>query len=281
MPVDLRPEEPSRPAAEEKPRRPREIIELLWYDPAAMPRIRRNLHWKKIIADLKPRPSDDDFDGGLPPEQMRAAKDKRDIRGILARGEVLDLEGIQRAMEMAVAEDGSFVPPYVLTAGTLELLFDEVETLKALIVVASPFWANDMKLKDLLSAGSTFLRLPGAEKATGTAKLLDGRIRSALAGDPTRAGDDVDKQVEAALSAGRSYQICTSLGERWILGTLHQQRGQAGIRIHVPLNAADRLPSSCPFVARLIAEARPDAERQDGKTELFAVALASSVRRCS
>jgi hypothetical protein len=248
------------PKPEAKPvrERPREMLELIWYDPAALPRIRRNLAWKKIISELKPRPSDDDFDGGLPAEQMKAAKDKRDVFGVLARGEVQDMEGIRRAMEMAIADDGSFVPPYVLTAGVLEFLFDEVETLKAMMVLVAPFVPGDKKLKETIDLVGEVLKTPGIERARGVAEGLLGKIREAFeqagAGRGVPAGY-LEGQVEAMLVEGRGYQKCTMKGEQGIRGVVVLGGTDKGVPVWVPGAAKDKVPIVRSFGARFIAEA--------------------------
>ncbi len=179
---------PPRPAPKPAPKR--EVLSLLWFDAAALPRIRRIPAWKKLILDLKPRPSDDDFDGGLAPDVMKAAKDKRDVFGVLARGEALDAAGIKKAIDLAVADDGSFVSPHVLTGGVLELPFDEVEQLRAMRLVASPFLRGDKKLREAVEHVDEVLATKGIERARGAAIAMMAKL------------DDAFENVNRGLPAG-------------------------------------------------------------------------------
>jgi hypothetical protein len=265
-----------RAAAQPAPRTaPREILELIWYDPAALPRIRRHLGWKKLIAELKPRPSDDDFDGGLPPEQMRAAKDKRDVFGVLARGEVQDMAGIRRAMEMAIAEDGSFVPPYVLTAGALELPFDEVETLKAMLVAAAPFVPGDKKLKEAIDLVGEVLQTPGFERARSVAEGLIARVKGAF--DATGRGLPVgylEGQIAPMLLEGRCYQNRPLLGRIWIRGMFTPAGEHAAMPAYLPEDLDGNLPGFQRFQAKFLVESRPRIDpREAAELALMVVGM--------
>jgi len=234
--------------------KPREIVELLWYDPAALPRIRRHLAWKKIIADLKPRPSDDDFDGGLPPEQMKAAKDKRDVLGVLARGEVMDLDGIRRAMDMAVLDDGSFVPPYVLTQGTLEFQFDEVETLKAMLLVVAPFVPGDKKLKETVDLINEVMKTPGIERAKRVAEGLTKRLKEAFYQQNRGVGVGyLDEEVEVILVEGRCYHAVERMGSEWSTAWLSLRGESSNIIVHVKKDCVRFFPPYRRLGVRLIA----------------------------
>ncbi|WP_437927881.1 DUF2169 domain-containing protein [Sorangium sp. So ce291] len=268
---------PAAPRAEAQPAArtaPREVLELIWYDPAALPRIRRHLGWKKIIAELKPRPSDDDFDGGLPPEQMKAAKDKRDVFGVLARGEVQDMAGIRRAMEMAIAEDGSFVPPYVLTAGTLEFPFDEVETLKAMLVVVAPFVPGDKKLKETVELANEVLRTPGLDRARGVTERPIARLKEAFeqASRDLPAGY-LEVQIEPMLLDGRCYQRRAVRGGTAIRATIAPASAIQAIPTWLPVSMEKELPLSRMFRVRAIVEARWPVD-EFGTTSLEAYVLA-------
>jgi hypothetical protein len=261
------------PAAKSARERPREILELLWYDPAALPRIRRNLAWKKIISELKPRPSDDDFDGGLPPEQMKAAKDKRDVFGVLARGEVMDLEGIRRAMEMAVLDDGSFVPPYVLTAGVLEFLFDEMETLKATLVAVAPFVPGDKKLKEAVDYVNEVMKTPGLERARGVVEGLCAKVKAAFgqAGRGVAAGY-LEELVEGMLLEGRCYQKRTVMGGRWIRARFTPTGAEDAIPAYLHEALEKALPGRPRVTTRVIVDASTDGDHGPAPTVMLRVA---------
>lgn len=65
---------PSRPAA---PSPHGDVIELLWFDPEDLARIRRHPAWKKAIAEAKARPRDDESVDAEPREKQKG-------RGIVA-----------------------------------------------------------------------------------------------------------------------------------------------------------------------------------------------------
>lgn len=264
---DLSPQ-PAKPTpkAEPKPAPRRERIELLWFDPAALPRIRRNPSWKKIIADLKPRPSDDDFDGGLPADQMKAAKDKRDILGVLARGEALDLDGIKKAIDMAEADDGSFVPPYVLTSGILELPFDEVETLKAMRVVVSPFLRSDKKLQETVDHIDEVMKTQGIERAKNVALGMITLLERAFdTGNRGLATGYLRAEAEPLLLEGRRY----AKRDGQIRGLLTIPGAEKAVVACLPEEMGESLPSMKRFEARVIALAR---EERDVGVGLWTVA---------
>jgi hypothetical protein len=252
------------------------MLELLWFDPAALPRIRRNLAWKKIIADLKPRPSDDDFDGGLPPDAMKAAKDRRDVFGVLARGEAMDMEGIRRAMEMAVLDDGSFVPPFVLAAGVVEMAFDEHETLAATLVAVAPFAPLDKKLKEVVDHVNEVMRTPGLARARGVSAGLCEKVRAAFGqqGRGVPAGW-VEEQVEAMLLEGRCFQKRTVTGAPHVKATFRTAREAEAVPAYLAEEGEKGLPAVRWFEARVLAEARPRRDAcEAASVELRVVAVA-------
>ncbi|WP_437838192.1 DUF2169 domain-containing protein [Sorangium sp. So ce1153] len=84
---------------------PSAVIELLWHDPAAVARIRRLPRWKEIIGQLKGKAFEDELSGDSPPEKRQEARDRRDVAGLLARGEAVGMPGIEAALAGAVTED--------------------------------------------------------------------------------------------------------------------------------------------------------------------------------
>jgi hypothetical protein len=263
--VEAAPRQPTKPDRDP----PREALDLIWYDPAALPRVRRNLAWKKHIADLKPRPSDEDFDGGLPPDRAKAAKDRRDVFGVLARGQAMDMDGIRHAMEMAVLDDGSFVPPYVLAAGALEWGFDEKAALEATLLAAAPFVPGDRKLKEAADAAYELLKTPGIERARGVLAAVTARVKAAFV-QPGRTGY-LDEQVEAMLLEGRSFRRTTLLGGRHLTATFAPGKDGAAVTAYLAEEGEHGLPPLRRFDAKLVAEAR--IGRGPGEIELVVVAL--------
>lgn len=259
--------------------RPREMLELIWYDPAALPRIRRNLTWKKIISELKPRSSDEDFDGGLTPDKMRAAKDRRDVFGVLARGEPVDMAAIEKAVSLAVADDGSFVPPYVLTAGELSFPFDEREVLNVMSAIAAPLAAGDKKLKDAVDAANALLKTPSVHSLHGFAEEFIARLKDAFRqSNRTLPERYLETQTERALLEQQSYQKRTVIGQPCSRALLTPAGATIPIPAYVPDSASNDLLMFNVFNARVIAEARVQFEQHEASWLSFRVlALARSI----
>ncbi|MFT3775578.1 MAG: DUF2169 domain-containing protein [Minicystis sp.] len=104
------PAPPVVPPPRESGGRPREIVDLLWFDAASIPRIRAA--WKTTIDAQRPRASTDD-------------DDRRAAAAVLARGEPLAPDELQDAIAEAVEPDGSFTPPLVLLGGELVFTLGE------------------------------------------------------------------------------------------------------------------------------------------------------------
>jgi hypothetical protein len=253
-------ESPARQSPATAARVLREALELAWYDRAALPKIRRSLRWEKIIAELPPAPSEGDADGQSP-EQSEEARARRHVMAVLTRGDVQDLTGIARAMEMAIKDDGSFEPPYVLTAGTLEWLFDEVEKLKATLVIVAPFLRHDEKLKETAAHATEVMKTPGFELARNVAGGLAFQVKTAFErGSHGLTAEYLDRQVEAMMLDGGYYQRQKALGAQWIRALFTP----AGAAETLPTYVSEKMVEALPLLRkprmRVIAEARPQAD---------------------
>jgi hypothetical protein len=267
---------PEAPARE----RPREMLELVWYDASALPRIRRHLAWKKIIAELKPRSSDDDFDGGLPPDKARDAKDRRDVFGVLARGEPADMAGIETAVALATAEDGSFVPPYVLTAGELSFPFDERETLKTMCAVAAPFMAADKKLKEAVDAANELVKAPGIHVSSGLAEGAIGRLREAFRQSSRSLPEGyLETQTERILLEQRSYQKRKFAAQPCIRALLIPANSTAALPAYIPESIANEIPMFPTLSARGIGEVKLQVDQYEASSLAFRVLALARVLR--
>jgi hypothetical protein len=244
---------------------PKDVVELLWFDPAFAPRIRRQPAWKEIIAQIKPRPLDDDIPGEAPPEKRQEIRDRRDVFGVLARGEPLDSHGVEQALANAVGDDGTFVAPLVLVAGELELPFDEVETLKATIAAVTPLIAGDKRLKEAVDTARELLETPWLKGAGGIAEGLTGKIKDVFGqGNRVLPARYLEGHTERMLLEQRAYQKRTVLGKACIRGLL----GMAGVREGVPMYFPDvlgtELPSFMRFSVKVLGEARARVDQYEG-----------------
>ena len=84
---------------------PRAIIDLLWFDPAAIPRILRA--WKATLDAQRSKVAEDE--------------DRRAVAAVLTRGEPLAPDELGDAIAEAIDPDGLFTPPLVLLDGDLAL----------------------------------------------------------------------------------------------------------------------------------------------------------------
>ncbi|WP_170229679.1 DUF2169 family type VI secretion system accessory protein [Polyangium fumosum] len=205
---------------------PKAVIELLWYDPAAMPRIRKQPGWKEILGQIKGKAFEDELSGDSPPEKRQEARDRRDVAGLLARGDAVDMAGIQAALANAVTEDGTFVPPLVLVAGELEFPFDELETLKATMAALAPLASGDKALKEQIDTTEELLKTPWLKGASGIAEGLTAKLKEVFGrGNRVLPPRYLEGHTERMLLEQRAYQKRTVLGKTCIRSLLQMPGG--------------------------------------------------------
>jgi hypothetical protein len=253
------------------------VIEVLWFDPGLLDAIRAQSEWKEIIGGLKPRPRDTDFEGSnAPPAKQQEAKDRRNVAGVLARGEPATSQGLRAALDGAFDDaemgDGQLVPPLVLVAGELGMPFDEVETLRATLAVVAPFVAGDKRLKELTELA------PGSMGASMQAQGLVSQINEAFS--QTRRGLPADYlmgHVERMLLEQRQYQKRTVFGQAWLRGLLALPES---VPLYLPASLARDLPMFRSFPVRVIVEVRTRADHhEEHPLALRAVAFGRTVPR--
>jgi hypothetical protein len=248
------------------PRAPggREVTDLLWFDPEFVDRIREEPKWKKLIASLRPRSLD--FDESDPfedapsksAEKEKEAEDRRDVYGVLTRGETTDLEGVNEAIADAVKDDGTFIRPLVVLAGDLTFPFDELETLKATVTAVTPLIAGDKKLKETVDTVNELLKTPWLQSGTGVAEGLTARVKEAFAqGNRMLPPSYLETHTERILLEQRHYQRRTVFGEPWIRSLFSPPGGSASqtIPAYLPESLSKKLPMFQTMRVRLIAEA--------------------------
>ncbi len=253
----------------------RDIVELLWFSATAVPRIRKHPDWKEILADVKPRPDDEDLDDDVPPGRRPSAKDRRDVLAILARGKAIRVEDLESAMMDAVGEDGAFIPPLVLIAGELEFPFDEVETLKALVAASSPLVALDRKLKETVDAIHEAFNMPWVQGATGVVESLISQLKEALGQNRAISVQKIEAHAERALLEHRHYQKRLVMGQmrtRCLLSS----GGQMKVPVYLPEGVGKELPGWPRMTARLIAEMR--LKQDPGEQSRFSLRVIALAR---
>ncbi|NUQ74359.1 MAG: hypothetical protein HUU21_12445 [Polyangiaceae bacterium] len=245
---------PRAPAPPPAPRaRPREIVKLLWHDAKALPRVRKHPRWRVLLAELELRlleqgDLDDQEEGGADDA------DRRDVFEVLARGEPIGADGVGRALDTAIDEDGKLEPPLVLVAGELDLPFDELETLKATATAVSPFAQGDKRLKETLDVVTELLRTPYMAGAGGLAETMTGRLKEAFgAGKRPLPPEALDAHIDRMLLEQRAYQKRAVYGKRWIRALL-APGSHSQVPVYIPEALAGDLPMFRRIKVRMIAE---------------------------
>ncbi|WP_437722820.1 DUF2169 domain-containing protein [Sorangium sp. So ce861] len=243
---------------------PKAVIELLWHEPAAMARIRRQPRWKEIIGQLKGKAFEDELSGDSPPEKRQEARDRRDVAGLLARGEAVGMPGIEAAIAGAVTEDGTFVPPLVLVSGELEFPFDELETLKATMAALSPLASGDKRLKETLDTTEELLKTPWLKGASGIAEGLTAKLKEVYGqGSRMLPPRYLENHTERILLEQRAYQKRTVLGKVCIRSLLAVPGAQGGIPVYLPESLGQELPSFQRLAVRMIGEVRGKVDQHE------------------
>jgi hypothetical protein len=238
-----------------------EALELIWLDPTAAARARRHPEWKKLLP--APRWEEDEEDEEDLSPELQAEKDRRDVALVLRGAPPLDRAGIEGAVA-AASQDGLFAPPWVVTAGELHLLFDEVETLGATLVVVAPFLAGDKRLKEAADWAREVMQTPGFEAAGSAADTVTAKVREAFGADRKGVPPGyLDVQVQRILLRKRSYQRRALWGAERLRATL-RLGDDDGIPVYLSEEAGRELPLRAVVRARVLAEAHRRPEQDDG-----------------
>jgi len=235
----------------------RDVLHLIWYQPDSVARICRVPAWRAILDEMEQQKADDGLDDPAPTRDPVEIEDKRDIFEILARGTAVDTDGLGDELGAAVRPGGKFVPPLLLLAGELSFPFDERETLKAMVGVATPIASADEALKNALREAREFLSMSDVVSPAPIVEGYTTRIRDAISrGRRTAATDLLEGQVERALLEGRHYQRRQVLGMNAVRALL-SSGGSSGSRpapLYLPDEVARKLPLFQRFRARLLVE---------------------------
>lgn len=259
----------------------REMVDLLWFDPAVLPAVREHPRYREILAEVAPKPKkasfdDDPFEDAIAPEEPEDHRARREVFAVLARGDSTDAEGVGEAMADAVGEDGTFVPPLVLLAGELTFVFDEIAALKATVAATSPFASSDKRLKETLDTVAELLQTPWLQGSPGVAEGLVQRIKEAFAqGNRALPASYLDAHTERSLLEQRAFQKRTVFGEPHLRALLAPLGVQAAIPAYLPEPLATKLPMVLRMRVRLLAEASlPQDQYETYPASLRAVAIA-------
>ncbi|MEZ4293829.1 MAG: DUF2169 domain-containing protein [Polyangiaceae bacterium] len=258
-----------------------DVFDLLWFERAAMPKVRKNPAWRALLRDLENRPADPDLDDATLGASVAEVEDRRDVFELLARASAESAAGIEESLSSAIRPDGKVVAPLVLAAGDLELPFDEVEVLRAHVAIISPLAAGDDKLKTELSLVRDFLASPELSCAPPMVEALSARLWEAFS-KAKRAvpADTLKAHAASMLLQKRKFQRREVFGGNHLRAVLHAGAGGGPFPSYMPASLAPILPMFQRFRVRLFAEVHMTMDQHEAcPTALRVVALARVVER--
>lgn len=242
-----------------------EMVQLIWFDPDCVPRIRRTKVWKKVIEALEHSPRARDLemvDGAKEPWEM---EDRQEVFEVLAKGLRADAKGVEDALDGAIGDDGKFAPPLVLLGGEMEMPFDELEALKAAMSTATPLVTSaDELLRSAINVAKDFVQVPGLVATPAVSDGLTARIRDAFAKEKKAlAPEYLDQQIERGLLANRAYQKREVFGGTYLRGLIWLPAEKVPVIGYIPVELAKKLPMWKRFRARIIAEVYPAQDQYE------------------
>lgn len=271
------------PAAAPAPAAPNDILELLWFDPDSVPRIRRNRAWKPILDALEQRPVDRDLDDPALANEPMEMEDRREVFEILAHGASTDAQGVSRRLDAGVRSDGKFVPQLTLLAADLAFEFDELGTLRATVTTVAPMVTPaDEPLKAAVDSAKEFLQTADELTPPSVSESMTTRVREAFAQSKRTVPEThLEEQTSRVLLSQRRYQ------KRIVFGASHLR---CMVRVHddppipayLPESLEKKLPMFQRFRGRIIAEVHQQADQYEThRAALRVVALARATTRQS
>jgi hypothetical protein len=248
-------------------------LPLVWFDPASVERIRRVPAWRPLLERMQPASGDlpregDDGDAALP----WAIEDADEVLEVLGHAEEMKAAAIDAPPRQAYPAGSRL--PLVLLVGEVETHFDELESLKAAVIVASMVPERDEALRDAIERAARLLNDAHAANLPTLAALFMAPIREALAKKKALASG-FEATMERALFSGRHFQKRSVFGDPHVRCS-SRLAGETGVRVcYLPEGAAKQLPKLRRFQARLIAEVHPRQDEDDaGEHALRVLALA-------
>jgi hypothetical protein len=256
------PSEVQEPTAPAQPQVP---LELVWFEPSFIGRIRKVPDWGPLLARAPRKPQPVRGAPPPPPEPTDVAEQaaRADISSILARGRTVGTADLGDAVMAALGEGGTLTPPLALIAGELEFPFDELELLKATVGAASSLAAADKKLKEVLDLVGEMMKT----ELRGAPEVVEGlitRVREAW-GKANRLlpAGYLETHPERLLLEQRSYQKRDLLDGAWIRALFSLGGAEPPVPTYLPVALAKRLPLFKRFAARAIVEAHPQQDQYE------------------
>lgn len=237
------------------------VLDLIWFDPQATPRVRRASAFRDLIDALDDKPADPDIDApGV--AEGGGGEDRRAIFEVLAHGAPLDEQALRGALRGAIRADRRFVAPLVLLAGEVALPFDELDTLKALTAAASPQARGDAALEGAIQGARELAGAPDLAMVAEVVEAATARLRAAYR-DGKRALPlaQIEAQAERALVKMRSRQRRSLFGGAHLRALLRLGDAEEQIPTYLTVALDAVLPMYARFEARILAEAHLAADQ--------------------
>ncbi|MFO0759336.1 MAG: DUF2169 domain-containing protein [Byssovorax sp.] len=250
------PVDPAPDAGPEKAAPPA-TLELLWFDPALVARLRAHPDYQ---AFTKP-PAKQSVQPGKPPPPPPSAEAQEkaaraDVHQVLRKGPL--------AKAGAPPGEAGDDPdaPLLLLEGQLSFPFDELAELEAAAVLARPLALADKRLKELLDAVAEAQRA-GIE-APEVARGLSSRIREAWA-KANRALPEghLAAQIEQRLLEKRQYQRREIFDDGWIRALYTPPSSEVEVPAYLPEKLSRRLPLFARFSVRMLIELYPQQDQRE------------------
>lgn len=248
---------------------------LLYLHRPAMARIERKSTWLSIMDAIEEQPIDTDADDPMLSNDPSEILQQTRASAILKQGSITNPEKALLALETAAAKPGRFAPPLDLFEGDLEVLFDEIEAMRARLAMLPASVQQDERAQSVVTQAKRLLESPDTNYALPLLRQVDETLRNALvAGKHITRPDELDGLTARSLLEKRMYQKSAILGGEHLRAQFVSAETTQPLVVYIPAEAALLLPMSVRFRCRMIAEIQfsPD-ERDAGLFALRCLAL--------
>ncbi len=248
---------------------------LLYLHRPAMTRIERKSTWQSIMDAIEERPIDTDADDPMLSNDPSEILQQTRASAILQQAATSSREKALTTLETAAAKPGRFAPPLEVFKGELEVLFDEIEAMRARLAMLPASVQQDEPTQSLVTEAKRLLESTDTNYVLPLLRQVDEALRRALvAGKHIARPDELDALTARSLLEKRLYQKSLVLGGEHLRAQFVSSESTEKLVVYLPAEAALFLPMSVRFRCRMIAEIQfnPD-ERNTGLFVLRCLAL--------
>jgi hypothetical protein len=248
------------------------LLELLAWDPAVIPRIRRIAGYQPLLSGLLKRPKDIDLDEPHESSSLPQVGERREVIEILVRGEPLSPRAIAAMVEGGIREDGKYVAPLALVAGELVPLFGAVEALEdAISIAGSMLEEADEALRVAMEKATKKLPM-----AAVVAEDCLNKLREALDKKSSETRALFEERLTRTLVPSRAYDRVVVFGESFVRARLFVPEQETPLVVYVPAAFDSKLPLFQRFGVRMLCDVALRVDERE--TEPFALRVLSIAR---